>query len=978
MRRTSLPRRFLLSVVSVLGLVGIFVPVACAAVQNRITSAISDESRTEVPHSVNPRVSLSKDLGPAAADTKLQGMTVRLSMTAEQQAALDQLLINLQTPSSPHYHQWLTPDEYAAQFGVSSSDMAKVTQWLSSQGFTITSVLSGDTVTFDGTAAQVQAAFGTSIHNLSYNGEVHFANMSNPVVPAAIANVVGGITGLHNFRLRPRSRSVVTPRYTSSISSSHFLAPGDLYTIYDMNPLLNSGINGAGIGTGANCHSVAGATCGDIAVVGAVDISNTDVSAFRAASGLSTTNLPTTVIAGCDPGTPSAPNRSCVGTITPSSLDLLESSLDVEWAGAMAPSATIVFVTGPDVIFNSLTQAIKQNLAPIVTVSYGACEAAWGVTDLNLVNQTLMQANAQGQTVVAATGDVGAADCDSPNATVAAEGLAVDFPASSPYATAAGGTMFNEGSATGATTYWSATNGTTGGSALSYIPEAAWNENSSGSTFSAGGGGLSAFFTKPAWQVETGPGNMMSLVPADSSRDVPDIALNAAAGHDAYLICSAGFCTNGYRNSSNNLDVIGGTSAVSQVFGGMLALVEQKIGARIGNANTVLYALGNSAYYNTASTSVFHDVTTGNNSDPCTAGTPDCPNGGTIGYSAGVGYDLATGWGSVDLSNLANDWKLVTPLGVGSVGTAVSATALTASSTSPASGSSVTLTATVTGSSGTPTGTVQFLDNNVALGGPVTLSNGAASYSFVTSCNTLGQQNLSAAYSGDATYAGSKGPALSASGANQTSNGSYTTTPLIVTVSSGSCPDFSIAPSQATVSVAPGGSIPAVTITVAPLNSFTGTVSFAASTQQNTGFAPGLTFTPATVTISSGSATTSLTMTGIVADLKLPSLPGHADPGIMLARQHSKRTHWYAGSGVTLASLLLIIMPRKRRLGGLLAVALTLALVGGISGCGGSSQAAPPAVNQYAGTYVVTVVATYTSSTKQVTSHSTTITYQIN
>jgi subtilase family serine protease len=974
MRGPSLSRLFVSYLVPVIGFAGIFVPVASAAVQNRITSTISDESRKEVPDSVNPRVSRATDLGPAAADTRLQGMTLRLSMTAEQQAALNQLLIDLQNPSSTRYHQWLTPDQYAAQFGVSDADMGKVTRWLTSQGFTITGVAGGDTVTFDGTVSQVQAAFGTSIHNLDYKGEVHFANMTNPVVPTAMANVVGGITGLHNFRFKPRYHAtVVTPQYTSSISGSHFLAPGDLYTIYDMNSLLNGGINGAGIGTGANCHSVAGATCGDIAVVGQVDIVASDVTAFRTASGLSSTNLPITVHEGGDPGSPTCSTNSC----SPNNSDLAEASIDVQWSGAMAPSATILFVNGPDVIFNSLTQAIKQNLAPIITVSYGACEAAWGVTDLNMINQTLMQANAQGQTVLSATGDVGAADCDA--GTTAVEGLSVDFPASSPYVTAMGGTMFNDGSATGATTDWSTTNGTTGGSANSYIPETVWNEDTTGSTFSAGGGGVSAFFTKPAWQVETGAAGMTTLVPADSSRDIPDISLDAAAGHDQYLYCQSGSCVTGYRRADTTLTTAGGTSFDSQIFGGMLALIEQKIGGRVGNANVVLYALGNNAaFYNTTSTSVFHDITAGNNSDPCTGGTPNCPNGGTVGYNAGVGYDLATGWGTVDLANLANDWKLVTPLGIGSLGTTTSTTALTASTTSPASGASVTLTATVTGSGGTPTGTVQFLNNNVALGSSVALVNGVATYTFVTSCSTLGQQNMSAVYSGDATYAGSKGPALSANGATQTSNGSYTTTPLIVTVSSGTCPDFTVTPSQATVSVAPAGTIPAITITVAPLNSFTGTVSFSASSQQSTSFIPGLTFSPSTVTITSGSATTSLTMTGIVANLQLPKLPGHVDSGTMLAKDHSYRTKWYAGSGITFASLLLIMLPRKRRLGGLLVLALTVALVGGATGCGGSSQALPPAANQYVGTYVVTVVATYTSSTKQVTSHSTTITYQIN
>src|SRR6185312_14239294 len=241
-------------------------------------------------------------------------------------------------------------------------------------------------------------------------------------------------------------------------------------------------------------------------------------------------------------------------------------------------------------------------------------------------------------------------------------------------------------------------------------------------------------------------------------------------------------------------------------------------------------------------------------------------NGGNIGYSATTGYDLATGWGSVDLSNLATDWKLVTPLGTGSTGTNVSSTALTTSpacsgasgtpcTLSLATGSSVTLTATVTGNSaGTPTGTVQFLDNNAALGSPVAL-------------------NTSAVYSGDSNYAGSKGPApLNAEaglsgGAAVTSNGSVTTNPLIVTVTSSSCPDYSVAAngsststativasgSNATVNVAAGGAVPPIVLTVAPANGFAGTVTFNASIVSTSGFTPVVTFNPARLTFSGSS-----------------------------------------------------------------------------------------------------------------------------
>jgi subtilase family serine protease len=961
MRGTTLPRLLLTSAIFLAGLSGLFAPAASAAVSNRITTAVSNTSHTEIPDSVHPRAKLATDLGPTAGDTKLVGMSVRFTMTTAQDAALDQLLADQQNPASPRYHQWLTPAQFGAQFGLSSADIAKVTAWLTSQGFTVTGVANGGQfVTFDGTVAQADAAFSTSIHNVSCNGETHFANITNASVPTAFASVVGTVTGLHNFRLKPRVHtSIANPRYTSSISGNHYLAPGDLYTIYDMNPLLTT-YNGTGM---------------TIAVTGQVDISTTDVSAFRSASGLSITNLPTTVHEGGDPG-----NALTCNNCYPNDDDLDESSIDVEWSGAMAPSATILFVNGPDVFNNAMTQAIDQNLAPIVTTSYGNCEAAWGVTYLNSLNQLFKQANAQGQTVLAAAADVGAADCDA--GTSATEGLAVDFPASSPYVTGLGGTMFNEGTATGATSYWSTTNGATGGSALSYIPEKVWNEDASGYSFSAGGGGVSAFFTKPAWQVETGQAPMTTSVPPDASRDVPDLALDAAAGHDQFLYCSLGFCTSGYRNSSSNLNVAGGTSFDSQIFGGMLALIEQKIGGRVGNANPTIYALGNNvAYYNNASTSVFHDITVGNNSDPCTAGTTNCPNGGTIGYNAATGYDLATGWGSVDLNNLASDWNLVTPLSVGTVGASISATSLTASSTAVTAGASVTLTATVTGSNGTPTGTVQFLVNNTLLGGPVTLSGGVATYTYVTSCSTLGQQDMSVSYSGDGTYASSKGPALTTGGASTNSTGSYLTSPLIVSVTSGTCPDFTIAASPTTVTAPAGGAIPTVTVTVAPVNGFTGTVVFSATATETTAYTPGFTFSPASVNITSGSATSTLTMTGITASLHLPNAPGRVAPEVQYARKNGIKVPWYVGgSGVAMASLVLLMLPRKRRMGGLLMVLLAVALIGGASGCS-SNQTSPTtttSTNAYAGTYSVNITGTYTSSTSQVTTHSTTVTFVVN
>jgi subtilase family serine protease len=1015
MRGTSRSRLLIPSTALLIALAGIAVSAITAEAQNiipdRITAAVSNSSRAVIPGSVSPRVSHAADLGPSPQQTLLQGMSLRFTPSPAQQAALDQLLADQQNPASPRFRQWLTPQQYAAQFGLSNNDIAKIAAWLSSQGFTITGVANGGSfITFDGTVAQAQTAFATSIHSLSVNGESHFANITEPSVPSSIAGVVGALTGLHDFRARPHLRtSIVKPNVTSSLSGNHFLAPGDINTIYDVKPLLANSITGAGIGTGTNCHSVpAGTTCGDIAVMGAVDITPSDIASFRTASGLSTANLPTTVHEGTDPG----PALNCNPATTncpsgvPNEADLDESSIDLEWSGAMAPAASILFVNGKDIFNNSLTQAIDQKLAPVLTISYGQCEAGWGSSFLNSFNQLFKQASAQGQTILAAAGDGGATDCDGGSESEATEGLAVDFPASSPYVTALGGTMFSgdaeatctsgpcngtTASVYSSTLYWSGTPGSTDAvsSALSYIPEAPWSDLSSGS-FGGGGGGASAFFPKPAWQVETGASGMTTSVQPDGARDIPDISLGASDLHDNFLFCASGWCVNGFRNSSNYFDTAGGTSFDSQIFGGMLALVVQKTGSWLGNINPTLYALGNKvAYYNPTSSSVFHDVTSGSNAMPCASGSVECPSNLSLGYSAGTGYDLATGWGSVDLNNLANDWNLVPPLSSGSLAANQSATSLTASSSSVAaatsgSAGSSTFTAAVTGAVGTPTGTVQFLINNVALGSAVTLnSSGVAAYTWSPTCSTLGPQSITAVYSGDSNYQGSIGPSLTSNGALSNSYGAIVSSALIVNVTTGTCPSFSLSgpggTSNSTITVAAGGTIPPVTITVAPVNGLTGTVIFTATVTDSTGYVPGITFTPTVISMPTVSSTV-MTLSGITASLRLPNLPGTAGSGPMLARQNQVRAvPWSAAaSGVTIACLLLLVLPRRRRLGGLLLLALSVALALGASGCG-SSQSAPPTTtttSPYAGTYTVT--GTYSGSAGNIPPVSTTVTYIIN
>ncbi len=198
-------RLLLNSVLCAAGILGFGATTASAQVSSRITAPIASTSTIPIAHSIHPRAMLGNDLGPKAEDTMLHGMSIRFNMTDAQQAALDQLLNDLQNPSSPRFQQWLTPAQYAAQFGMSAADLAKVSAWLTSRGFTVTGVANGGSfITFDGTVGQVQRAFATSIHTLSANGETHFANMTEVSLPSAFAGSVAAVTGLHDFRLKPR------------------------------------------------------------------------------------------------------------------------------------------------------------------------------------------------------------------------------------------------------------------------------------------------------------------------------------------------------------------------------------------------------------------------------------------------------------------------------------------------------------------------------------------------------------------------------------------------------------------------------------------------------------------------------------------------------------------------------------------------------------------------------------------------------
>ena len=667
-------------------------------------------STTVIHGTVHPQAVSAMDRGAVSGEMQLPEIQLYLAPTAAQLAALSQFLSDQRTPQTSSYHHWLTPSEFGSRFGISSADEAQLRSWLAAQGFSHVTLSASRTVlTFSGSAAQAVRAFNTSIHSVVRDGEQHYANLSDIAVSSSVAHLIQSVRGLDDFRPHSQaSRPTARPQFTNA-NGYIGIAPGDIATIYDIQGLYSAGIDGTGI---------------TAAVLGQTDVNLSDITAYRNGFGLPT-NTPTVVLdpASTDPGTDTQ--------------DLIEADMDLELLGAVARNATLIYVNSSNV-YTSLQYAIDQNLAQVVSLSYGSCESNTTAyyQSLELLAQ---QANAQGMTLISSSGDTGAANCDSTSETAAQGGLAVASPASTPEFTGVGGTDFTSPDSS----YFGGTNGSQGASALSYIPEVAWNTTSAMHYLMASGGGASAFFAKPAWQEGSG-------VPADGKRDVPDVAMYAMSASSAYIICTGGDCASGSPNFITSGELAGGTSAAAPVFAGIVTLLNNYLLTNseiptpgLGNINPHLYLLANNT------SSVFHDITQGNNTVPCVANTTDCTTG-SYGFEAGAGYDQVTGLGSVDAFNLLREW--------GNYSIASTSVALTSSNKSAKLGESITLTAKVTPSTGTttPTGAVVFYDNGAVLSTVQLDASGTATLAIDTL--SAGAHTLQVAYAGSVDF----GQALSA------------------------------------------------------------------------------------------------------------------------------------------------------------------------------------------------------------------------
>jgi subtilase family serine protease len=748
-----------------------------SSVAPRITANVDESSLATLRGNV-PRLARAEfDQGETSASTQLTHMRLVLSRSSEQQAALDAYLAQLQDKSSPNYHKWLTPEQFGQLYGPADSDIAALVAWLESHGLQVETVSKGRTnIAFNGTVGQAEEAFHTSIHSFQAGDRQFYSNTTDPQIPSALANVVKGVARLNTIRPRPHSvhgspgrtnpeTGRLEPLNADSVSGARpnltlgsgttndpyvlYMVPGDAATIYNTPNSFNANFSSGTSYTGSGVI---------IGIGGDATINASTVQNYRSRF-LGNSTAPTLNYCTSSSSCSSSSSGTRIGTT-----DSDEAYIDTELSGGLAPGASIYYYASSDLI-TGIEAAIDKNVVNIFSLSFGECESDMG-SDNALINGWWEQAATQGITVTVSSGDSGSAGCDDPNSqTTAKYGMQVSGYASTPYNIAVGGTNFYALTSSAFTTYASTTNSSSTyyRTALKYIPESTWNDSSqydttisanvpytgSSAGIWAGSGGVSAKYSKPSWQTGTG-------VPADGMRDIPDVSLMAASGSDnaAWLVCDDERAGSGTANCATQsggsfyFSAFGGTSTSAPAFAGILALLEQKTGSRLGTGlPAAIYSLYNGSY----ASSIFHDITVGNISVSCNSGTTNCTKNTAgyyfeSGYNTNVGYDLATGLGSVNATQLLNYWSSST----GSDPATVSVTVNTAQPVTTVEIVSVTV--SVTGSYGTPGGTVTLAGGGYTSSSEA-LSSGSYTFSIPAGSLAIGTDTLTATYSGNSTYA---------------------------------------------------------------------------------------------------------------------------------------------------------------------------------------------------------------------------------
>ncbi len=566
------------------------------------------QSLVRIRKSVSPAAVLITDAVTAPPEMPME-IVVRLNL--RNTAEMEQLKQDQQDRSSPNYHQWLTAEQFNERFGPTQEDADTVAQWLRGAGFEIAEIDLGRRLITARAKAAVVA--GTLKVKIVSDGTL-FANTTEPSVPAAIARLIANIEGLHNTfavkptlgdhfvlgpALRERGATGAAADFATPKGGTGF-SPSDLRKYYNETPILSSGDTGTGTSDCIALPEISNVHNGTLATF-TKDFNNTDFSLPPIAL--------TKVIA--DKKNPGFQGDAEV-----------EADLDIEYSHSVAPSTPIELYlgAGQNSLLDAIGKAVTSNRCGVISISYTFCgmpDSFFSVT----LDQIFSEAAMQGQTVFAATGDYGAAGVQAVKVRKKIEcgigtSLNVSEMAADPNVTGVGGTQFDA-----QYEFFGANDIST---VLDGI-ESAWN-NGGGAT----GGGMSMVFdhSRATWQSG-------SKVPAASMRMVPDVAFGASGTLPGFYIV-------GFYRGANRLFSVSGTSVGSPSWAGFSRLIAEASGEgnRIGLMNPRLYELGNMG-----SESGLIDVTTGDNSF-----------NGVIGYSAGPGYDMTTGWGSPDMGTLLDSY----------------------------------------------------------------------------------------------------------------------------------------------------------------------------------------------------------------------------------------------------------------------------------------------------------------------------------
>ena len=994
-RLASLPLPVFLFLLGIL-IFSFISPIAHAQSRAVVIIQNVDESKlATLAGNTRPEATKQNDRGLVADSLPLDHMLLQLRRSPEQERELLQYIEELQTPSSPNFHHWLTAKQYGERFGLATQDIGVLTRWLESHGFKVNVVYeNGTLIDFSGTAAQVKATFHTEIHELDVKGVKHFANMSDPRIPVALTPAVVGVVSMHDFKPHTNYK----PRASYSIGSGYELvAPADLAVIYNLNPLFTASISGQGQ---------------TIVVIEDTDVYTTaDWNTFRTAFGLATyTGGSFTQI---HPAPPSGTNNC---SDPGSNGNDGEAILDAEYASAAAPSAAIKLASCSDTAtFGGLIAVqnlLNESATPpaIMSISYGECEAGNGSSSNAAYSSAYQQAVTEGVSVFVSSGDEGAASCNADDS-IATFGIGVSAFASTPYNVAVGGTDFGDSYAGTASAYWSATNSPTYESALSYIPEIPWNDscasllgaeysgyaqtygsagfcNSSegeGNLTTASGsggpsgcatgspatqdfvGGSCAGWPKPSWQTLVGN-------PSDTVRDLPDVSLFAANGiwghYYPYCWSDPAYSGNGgsapCTGAPSGWSGAGGTSFSSPIMAGIQALINQNAGGPQGNPNPVYYQLAaaeygasgdsscNSTLGNTTSAScIFYDVTLGDMDVNCT-GTHNCylPSGtnGVLStsnsaylpaYGTTTGWDFATGIGSVNAANLVNHWPSVLSPTV----------TVVACSPNPANyGVSVTCTATVTTTGeNLPTGNVTFYAGTTSLGAEAL--NGSQVATLVTSTLAPPTESITGVYAGDSNDATS------------------TSVAFIETINP---PTFSLG-TPTTPAPAPAGEATTSTFVVTATG---GATTFAAPVTFACNGLPDATVTCGFGSIAQG-ATSPQTVT-LTINTTGPNVSGGPKN---VRRRADNRSPWLPLT-LPLAGIVMVGFAGRKisKYSAIACLCVSLVLLGVLVACGGSSSTPPPpvSVSVSPGATVYPSYASWPAGTPQTTQFTATVTNSSN